>query len=208
MQVSSIKHRKIKNSLQYKNIDLILQEVEKRSPMFKMTLPVVLILSACSANQSIEKQPYDKYRHYDVQVSQAGGASCDALSSGELASAAAATSSVRASRGLGPVRVNAKLTRIAQQQACHMAKTGLMSHAGASNEGPKQRAKSVGYQPTIIAENIAAGPYSLQQVLAAWTSSPGHITNISLPAVNDFGIGVAVGADGTRYWAAVYADHK
>lgn len=164
----------------------------------------LLTLAACSTTTTGPEDP-GKYRGYDVQVSGAGDASCGALSSAEVARAVAVTSAFRASRGLPAVSADQRLNKIAAQQACHMAKTGLMSHAGPSNEGPKHRAKAAGYAPSIIAENIAAGPYGLEQALSAWNASGGHVANITLPAVRDFGIGVATGADGTRYWAAVYA---
>lgn len=167
----------------------------------------LLTLAACSAAPISPSEP-GKYRDYDVQVSAAGDASCGALSSGEVARAVAVTSAFRASRGLPAVSSDGRLNRIAAQQACHMAKTGLMSHAGPANEGPKHRAKAAGYAPSIIAENIAAGPYGLDQALGAWNASGGHIANITLPAVKDFGIGMATGADGTRYWAAVYAGRR
>ena len=72
-----------------------------------------------------------------------------------------------------------------------------------------QRVKGAGYRPAVTAENIAAGPFDLARVLAAWNRSPGHLGNIMLPPVSDFGIGHAVAADGkTIFWAAVYAAPK
>ena len=174
--------------------------------MFKVATISVLglgLLSACGG--PTETIPAGKYRGYDVTVSAAGSASCGALSAAEVATAVASTSALRVRSGLPGVSAKADLNRIAAQQACHMAKTGIMSHAGPSNEGPKQRAKAAGYTPRIIAENIAAGPYGLQQVLTAWEVSSAHRANTTLPPVKDFGIGLATGADGTRYWAAVYA---
>lgn len=169
----------------------------------KISLLGIGLLAACGG--PTETIPASKYRGYDVTVSAAGAATCGALSSGEVATAVASTSALRARSGLPGVSPNADLNRIAAQQACHMAKTGIMSHAGPKNEGPKQRAKAVGYAPRIIAENIAAGPYGLQQALTAWEVSSAHRANTTLAPVRDFGIGVATGADGTRYWAAVYA---
>lgn len=165
-----------------------------------------LMLAACSGPSG----PSDpsQYRGYDQRVSEAGSAQCSPLSAGEVAAAAARTSAVRAASGAGAVSPNAQLNRIATEQACHMAKTGLMSHAGPRNEGPKQRAQAVGYAPRIIAENIAAGPYDLSRVLAEWERSPSHRSNIAIGAMRDFGIGMAVGPDGNRYWAAVYAARK
>ncbi|WP_246184969.1 CAP domain-containing protein [Paracoccus aestuariivivens] len=99
-----------------------------------------------------------------------------------------------------------RLARVAAAHACDMARRGLMSHKGSSTRGPMPRAKAAGYAPTIVAENIAAGPYNQPQVLAQWAASSGHIANIMIPQLRDFGIGKAVGSDGkTVYWSAVYA---
>lgn len=170
-------------------------------------LAALSIMGACGA-PTVTTGDASKYRGYDVQVSGAGDAQCGALSSADIARAVAHTSGVRAQGGQAPVSGNARLNKIAAEQACHMAKTGLMSHAGPRNEGPKQRAQAAGYQPRIIAENIAAGPYDLGRVLGEWDRSSAHRANTMLPQVRDFGIGMAVGADGSRYWAAVYAGSK
>lgn len=84
-----------------------------------------------------------------------------------------------------------------------------MTHAGGSRKGPGQRVKALGYSPRITAENTAAGPYNIEQVFAQWNSSRGHLRNISIPQIRDFGIGQATGSDGrTQYWAAVYGAPK
>lgn len=179
--------------------------------MFRKTLPLTLVsvtVAACSSGAPEVMENPGKYRGYDVQVSAPGDAVCAPLSQAEISHAVSVTNAFRAKRGLAPLTPNAKMSKIASQQACHMAKTGMMSHAGPSNEGPKQRARAAGYKPMIIAENIAAGPYDLDRTLGAWSASAGHIGNMSLPQVRDFGIGVATGADGSRYWAAVYAAGK
>ena len=163
----------------------------------------ILLLAGCASTAG----PSDPnaYRAYDARLSQGGAAQCGALSSGEIARAVARTSQLRAASGQGAVVADARLNRIAQQQACHMASSGLMSHAGPKNEGPKHRARAAGYTPRIIAENIAAGPYDLDRVLGEWERSRAHRANATMAPMRDFGIGRAVGPDGNRYWVAVYA---
>ena len=144
-----------------------------------------------------------------VQASAPGAASCLATSRGENEAAARVTSQQRAAANLPPVRANARLAQAAAKHACDMARRGVMAHQGSRTQGPAQRVKGVGYRPTVTAENIAAGPFDLARVLAAWNRSPGHLGNIMLPPVSDFGIGHAVAADGkTIFWAAVYAAPK
>ena len=168
-----------------------------------MSVVCVLGLAGCATTGG----PSDpnKYRDYDQRLSAGGAAQCASLSGAEIGRAVARTNALRARSGAAPLQANATLSSIAAQQACHMAKTGLMSHAGPRSEGPKDRARAAGYAPRIIAENIAAGPYDLNAVLGAWETSSSHRSNATLGAVRDFGIGMAVGADGNRYWASVYA---
>lgn len=141
-----------------------------------------------------------------VQAAPPGQAQCFTTASAENAAAAKATSRQRAAGQLPPVRPNARLAKAAARHACDMARRGVMAHHGSGTQGPAQRVKSVGYRPRVTAENIAAGPFDLPTVLGAWGGSSGHLGNIMLPQVQDFGIGRAVGADGkTVFWAAVYA---
>ena len=84
-----------------------------------------------------------------------------------------------------------------------------MAHRGSSSSGPAARVKALGYAPRLTAENIAAGPYSLNRVLAEWNASRGHLENIYIPQVREVGIGRAVGSDGrTVFWSAVYGAPK
>ncbi len=141
-----------------------------------------------------------------VQVGQPGQATCVATATAHNAAGAQATNIARARAGLPPVQANPQLARVAAQHACDMALRGRMTHLGSTTTGPSMRLKQTGYQPSIAAENIAAGPFSLNRVLSEWTASPGHLDNILLPQVRDFGVGQALAEDGrTVYWAAVYA---
>lgn len=144
-----------------------------------------------------------------VKAAPAGAANCTATSGQDNRAGAAATSQLRAQAGLPPVRASALLAKVAAAHACDMARRGTMAHSGSRSKGPAQRVKQMGYAPRVTAENIAAGPFGLGQVLGAWNGSPGHRDNIMIPQVRDYGIGRAVGADGkTVFWAAVYAAPK
>ncbi|MFN3277979.1 MAG: CAP domain-containing protein [Paracoccus hibiscisoli] len=143
---------------------------------------------------------------YAVQVGPPGQATCLATAAAHNAAGAQATNRARARAGLPPVQPDPQLARVAAQHACDMALRGRMTHLGSTTTGPSMRLKQTGYQPSIAAENIAAGPFSLNRVLSEWTASPGHLDNILLPQVRDFGVGQALAEDGrTVYWAAVYA---
>ena len=161
-----------------------------------------VVAAGCTAQQSVDGGSNKP----TAQVSAPGSAQCFVTTADENRTAAAATNSVRGQAGLPAVRANATLAKAAAEHACDMAKRGNMTHAGSSSVGPSSRVKALGYSPTVTAENIAAGPYELNQVLSVWSGSSGHLANIRNPRVRDFGIGHAIGSDGkTRFWAAVYA---
>lgn len=172
-------------------------------------IAALTFLGACGApvsTASTQIIPGD--RSHDVQVRAAGAASCGALSSAQMSTALATTNAYRAQGGLGALRVNAQLTQAAQQQACFMARSGRMTHAGPDGEGSMTRAARTGYNPRIIAENIGYGKYGVPGIITAWNNSPGHRSNAMHPRINEFGIGVATDAAGTEYWAAVYGGQQ
>lgn len=143
---------------------------------------------------------------HDVQATAPGKAGCVATSAAENAAGVRATNAARARAGLPEVRSNMLLAEVAARHACDMATRGLMTHRGSKTTGPGPRVKARGYTPMLTAENIAAGPFDLPRVLGEWNASQGHLDNIMIPQVRDYGIGQAIGADGrTRFWAAIYA---
>ncbi|MEH6785960.1 MAG: CAP domain-containing protein [Paracoccus sp. (in: a-proteobacteria)] len=142
----------------------------------------------------------------DVQATAPGKATCPATSQAQNRAGAEATNGIRGRSDLPPVRANMLLAEVAAQHACDMAKRGRMTHVGSTTTGPGPRVKARGYAPMLTAENIAAGPFDLPRVLGEWNNSQGHLRNILIPQVRDYGIGQAIAADGkTRFWAAVYA---
>ncbi|WP_312524840.1 CAP domain-containing protein [Paracoccus sp. (in: a-proteobacteria)] len=137
------------------------------------------------------------------------GVVCLMTSAAENANGAAETNAVRRSKGLSQLRPDKRLAEAAARHACDMAQRDQMTHKGSRSKGPSQRVRAAGYKMQIVAENIGKGFSEPEQVMSAWVASSGHLQNILLPQVRDFGIGKAVAADGrTVYWAAVYAAGK
>ncbi|WP_229790164.1 CAP domain-containing protein [Deinococcus humi] len=68
---------------------------------------------------------------------------------------------------------------------------------------PHQRVKAAGAQPGAVAENIACGQESPQEVVDGWLHPSGHCRNI----MGDFSlIGLsAVGGGEGPYWTQVFA---
>lgn len=150
--------------------------------------------------------------HHPVAVSSAGLASCPVTTAGEAATALAQTNSVRAASGLPPLRLDDRLQRAAEAQACDMARRGTMDHRGTTTTGPAARVKAQGYRPQLTAENIAAGArgvFDLNGTLQQFAASPGHRANTTIRQMQDFGIGHAYSADGkSAFWAVVLADPR
>lgn len=162
------------------------------------------VLGACA--QTTAPAHHGGSDPHDVQVSGPGKATCLQTTSGQNSHGATVTNSVRRGAGLPPVRPDPLLAQVAARHACDMAQRGRMTHKGSTTTGPGPRVKAAGYAPTVTAENIAAGPFSQERVLAEWNASGGHLANMLIPQVRDYGIGQAIGPDGrTRFWAAVYA---
>jgi uncharacterized protein YkwD len=171
-----------------------------------ITLPIVaLVIVGCSTPTGAP----DPHAVIVEKTVATGDVTCTATTAQTNRQSAVSTNVVRSQAGLPPLRANMLLAQAASHHACDMAMRGQMTHKGSRTTGPSQRVKALGYSPMITAENIAAGPFDRQRVMREWRVSKGHLDNILLPQVNEFGIGHAVGADGkTQYWAAVYAAAK
>jgi uncharacterized protein YkwD len=108
------------------------------------------------------------------------------------------TNAVRHQEGRPPVAPNPQLTATAQDFAAFMAHTGQLSHT-ADGQTPEARAKAHGYDPCLIAENIASQHHPAgftTEALAegffqGWQQSPDHRKNLLDPAVTETGVGVA-----------------
>jgi len=98
----------------------------------------------------------------------------------------------RASRGLSPLHVNARLTDVAQSWASRMASSGVLQH------NPALRSE-VGNWRTL-GENVGRGP-DLADLATAFWNSPEHRANILDPDFTQVGIAATV-AD-HRVWIAV-----
>lgn len=142
---------------------------------------------------------------YVTQPAPTGKLVCGAMSQNDKQEALALTNKFRASHNVRGLTLDPRLMQIAEQQACHMAKTGQVSHTGAGGGSPKSRAHAAGYRMSIIAENAARGFTTVDQTVAGWHVSPGHKKNELLPSTVQFGVGTAIGPDGRQYWTAVYA---
>jgi len=151
-------------------------------------LLAVLALAACG--RSLETKPLSPQAQRAVANARV-----------DPAAAAAMLSSYRASRGLGPVKLDAALTAMAQRQADAMAASGELSHDVAGSFGSRVLASGLDVQSA--AENIGAGYFTTQEAFKGWRDSPEHNANLLMPQATRFGIAIAKNG-GSRFgvfWA-------
>ncbi len=95
----------------------------------------------------------------------------------------------------------------AQLQAEQMAASKRMAHElpGARFPGLDDRLVAVGYRWRASGENVAEGYSDPDAVVNGWMKSPGHRENIVSSHYLEMGAGMAVGSNGRKYWAQVFA---
>lgn len=108
---------------------------------------------------------------------------------------------LRRDRGLGALRVSAKLAATAQGHACDMAARDALSHLSTGGGTLRDRLRVQGYRLRTAVENIASsGRGSAAEVAARiWLASPAHKDNLLTPGLTEFGFGMAVGNGKTYY---------
>jgi hypothetical protein len=116
-------------------------------------------------------------------------------------------SEYRGKHGLGPVKLDEKLTRIAAEHARKMAAANKVAHVLRGEGSFARRLKAGGYDASIASENIGAGYDTLAEAFAGWRKSRGHNKNLLTPEVTVIGIARA-DAPGSKYgtyWSLVLA---
>jgi uncharacterized protein YkwD len=105
------------------------------------------------------------------------------------------------------LRADARLAQAAQAHAARMAALSQLAHV-LDGAGPDARITAAGYSFSALAENVADGQRTAEEVLAGWlASTQGHREN-ALGAYADAGFGVADSAAGVRFWCGVYASPR
>lgn len=106
-----------------------------------------------------------------------------------------------------PLTLSAVLTRAALKHAQDMAAHSHFEHTGTDGSTPAQRAEKAGYSWLAVAENIAAGARTADEVMEGWLNSPGHCSNLMSPIYTQMGIAYAVDPKSKAgiYWAQEFA---
>jgi uncharacterized protein YkwD len=97
---------------------------------------------------------------------------------------------------------NALLTKAAEGHSQDMVQHNFFDHTGSDGRTFDKRIAATGYLMGYGGENIAAGQNSVDSVMKAWMSSPGHCSNIMGKNYTDVGVSCVPGKPGqySAYW--------
>ncbi|MGB5952202.1 MAG: cell wall-binding repeat-containing protein, partial [Ornithinimicrobium sp.] len=107
------------------------------------------------------------------------------------------TNTERRKAGCANLRANAALTVVARNHSADMIARNYFSHTSPDGGTMSDRVNASSYQWRGLAENIAFGQRTPQEVVTAWMNSSGHRRNILNCAYKDLGVGLSYGANGT-----------
>jgi len=106
----------------------------------------------------------------------------------------------RAANGLAALKVNAKLTTVAETKAADMRDNNYFSHTSPTYGSPFDMMKKFGVSYTAAGENIAMGQQTPQAVMTGWMNSSGHRANILNSSFTEIGVGYVTAGNGQTYW--------
>lgn len=121
--------------------------------------------------------------------------------------AAQMISEYRARAGVGPLRVDPELSRIAATYARQMAAADKLSHSLAPYGNLNKRLNDAGYRGQAAGENIASGYRTLAEAFSGWRDSPPHDRGMKDPEMTVMGIGTAYNPNSKYkvYWSVIFA---
>ena len=125
------------------------------------------------------------------------------------ARARAEVNRLRTEAGRQPVRAESRLDDAAQRHAEDMLRRVFYDHANPDGETVRHRVRAAGYRGArALAENIAKGLFTPDEVVRRWADSPGHRRNILRRGAAEVGLGVAYGENANGFevvWVQVFA---
>ena len=105
------------------------------------------------------------------------------------------------------LRHAAALEHAARAHARDMAARDFLGHEGSDKSMPADRATRADYSWASVAENVAAGQTTAEEVVNTWLASPGHCANLMDPRYSESGVARATNPDSKQviYWVQVFA---
>ena len=114
------------------------------------------------------------------------------------------TNAERARHGLRALTVDQRLAAAAQAHSADMVRRAFFAHESPDGRQVWDRAVAAGYAYRKVAENIAAGQRSAEEVVRGWMESPGHRANILDGDLAQIGVGRVEGGSYGVYWTQVF----
>ncbi|MRH43180.1 SafA/ExsA family spore coat assembly protein [Aquibacillus halophilus] len=111
------------------------------------------------------------------------------------------TNQERAKYGLGALKPDWELSRVARYKSQDMHDKNYFSHTSPTYGSPFTMMQQFGINYRSAAENIAKGQRTPQEVVRAWMNSPGHKKNILSADFTHIGVGYV--KDG-NYWTQMF----
>jgi len=102
--------------------------------------------------------------------------------------------------GLGPLRLNWQLSRVARYKSQDMIDKNYFDHQSPTYGSPFDMMNNFGIKFSSAGENIAYGQRTATEVMTGWMNSAGHRANILGSSYTEIGVGLAKKTDGTCYW--------
>jgi uncharacterized YkwD family protein/spore coat assembly protein SafA len=110
----------------------------------------------------------------------------------------------RSKRGLGALKANWQLSRVARYKSQDMINKNYFAHQSPTYGSPFDMMESFGLRFASAGENIAMGQRTPKEVVAAWMNSPGHRGNILSASFTEIGVGFAKDKSGRCYWTQMF----
>jgi len=110
----------------------------------------------------------------------------------------------RTKRGLGALKANWQLSRVARYKSQDMINKNYFAHQSPTYGSPFDMMESFGLRFASAGENIAMGQKTPQEVVNAWMNSPGHKGNILSTSFTEIGVGLARDKYGRYYWTQMF----
>lgn len=116
------------------------------------------------------------------------------------------TNAERIKVGISPLTLDSALCSAARFKSNDMATHGYFYHDSPTYGKAESVLGIFGISHKSFGENIAKGQKNVEEVMAAWLSSPDHKATILNPRYNKIGLGCARNSNGVVYWAQEFVE--
>ena len=99
----------------------------------------------------------------------------------------------RTDKGLAKLRADARLSDVAREYSCRMARDDVFGHTSPTGGTLRDRVRAAGYTYAAAGENLAKtvnARYPIERAVQGWLKSEGHRNNIMSPEFTVTGVGV------------------